>query len=399
MALASHLLLLPLVLWLKRWFPVDAHYAWGYGAFLTVLLAWAWRRSRGRFVTVSQSLARLDDFLGLQGRLLAAQDGVAPWPAPLEGAPAAYRFAFGRSQWALALALGLFGLALYWPVPVAGGSGLAEARSAPEAWSQLERWLEVMEHVELLKEEALRPFEEQLERLEAQPPSEWYGDASLEASDFLKQQADLATRAFLDSLQRASFSATQIAGGATGAARSSYDRRLEENLENLELGTLPLREDMMKALSEVARDGGASMDEKALQSLLDKMREGGETCARGLGMNSLELEPFDPGSLALGEGSGDGGDGGGPAPLTFRGEASPRLEGRAEGLSNDDRTRALLGDAAFSSVMRAEDFQSDYQGREQAYRAEHEGLGGDAVWKTRARPDEQELLKAYFSHD
>lgn len=151
----------------------------------------------------------------------------------------------------------------------------------------------------------------------------------------------------------------------------------------------------MKKLSELASVDSGGLDQESLKEMLDRMEDGAETVSKGLGMPRFDLQPLQAGP---GQPGGEGEEGG-PTPLTISNDASPQIAGVLEGISNDDRERAILGDTAFTSEVRIEGFEPIDRGPQAGNRTHNVGEGGSAVWKTRARPKEQTLLKNYFSDE
>lgn len=387
------------VLLLRRWFDLGAWFYWGYALGVLLFGVVGYVRSRSRFIGSDKALARLDRARGLQGALYAASRGAVSWPPVAGKGEAVFRVSFNRIHGSLLLSLLFLAVGLLLPIEKYVKRSQLEIVAGPNAWAEMEEWLSVMEASDLVEEESLASFEEQLDSLVDQPREDWFSDGSLEATDFLAEQSKDSTLQFLESLDMAMQSASRLSSAGEGMLSERDMRELSKSIENLDLGTLALREDLMKTLSEMAESGQSSVDPQTLQDMLDRMQEGAQTVRQGMGMPRYEMGPMYSESDTRPE-AGNGRDGeGGPTPLTVSEEASPELAGNLEGISNDDRERAILGDTAFTSEVRIEDFEPEARGMQAGDRAHNVGQGGSAVWQTRSRPKEQILLKNYFGNE
>ena len=366
----------------------------GYIAGIVAAASYGWWRARPRFAKRVQAFARLDAALGLGGSLVAAVSGVAAWPKTQRVSGWTFCVDWMPMVGRFSLSAGLLVAGLLWPMPRAKDTSRLEFAQPPQAWERMSEYLEALELSELVELPAIEALEERLEALRAQELEDWYSASSLEASDFLVSETEKAAQAFLQALQTASFNATRIgAGGEGGQMGDERSRLLDESLTQLDLGTLPLRPDLLKSLQELARNGTNGQDAQALKDMLDRLEKGAAACRAGFGLPPMKEEAFDPAQYA----AGGGPEGGGPAPLTLSRVGSPDLAGEASAISNTDMERAILGDTAYTSTYRSEDYTPAYDGLETSARTEHLGEGGDAVWKVRARPDEQAILKQYFN--
>ncbi|MDQ8197400.1 hypothetical protein QEH56_04535 [Pelagicoccus enzymogenes] len=382
------------LLW-RRWF--DLGYGFGGAYLLGLLVVWGlgFARARGRFIDFEKGLGRLDRAWNLQGALYAANHGAASWPPVKTGRVKVFRVSLNRIHLSLVLSFLVLGIGLLLPVQKLSPKPELEVVAGPNAWAEMEEWLSVMDASELVEEESLDAFEQRLDSLVDQPREDWFSEGSLEATDFLAKQSKESTLQFLESLDMAMQSASRFSGG-DGAELGERDmRQLSKSIENLDLGTLALREDLMKTLSELAESGQSSVDQQTLQEMLDRMKEGAETVQKGMGLPRYQMGPM---QAERRPGSGEDGEEG-PTPLTISEGASARLAGNLEGISNEDRERAILGDTAFTSEVQIEDFEAEAHGKQAGERTHNVGEGGSAVWQMRARPKEQALLKNYFGNE
>ncbi|MEM9159943.1 MAG: hypothetical protein AAGB46_12935 [Verrucomicrobiota bacterium] len=381
---------------LKRWFGLGDAFWISYGALFIGLAVFGFFRARPKYIGEQKAMARLESELGLNSRLTAVQAGLSEWPVEKEVRMGTFSVSGSRMLSSLGASFVLLAVGALWPVSESVAKERRAVTDGPEAWSELESWLDLVESTELIQEEALDRFEDKLNELKDQPNEEWFSEGSMEASDFLVSQSQDATMSFLQALETASFAASRLNDGVGGRESKSQSKALDEALNELDLGTLPMREDLMKSLSELARNGQNQMDSEKMQELLDKMKDGAQACRTGMGLPPFKPRELKPEDLRPG-GTGEGEEG--PTPLTVTDSSSPLLEGNAEGISNEDRSRSILGDTAFTTSIKSEDFEPEYSGLEMGNRADNLGKGGEAIWNTRARPEEQEVLKRFFGNE
>lgn len=351
-------------------------------------------RSRAKYVGFEKGLACLDYRWELEGALCAASRGVVGWPPVSDRKRKKFNVTLNRIHGSFALSFLVLALGVFWPIEKHVSKAELEIAGGPKAWESMEEWLNVMDASDLFEESSLDAFEESLDTLESQPREDWFSDGSLEATDFLLSQSTESTLQFLESLEMAMQSASRFSEGGGAMLGDNDLRQLNKSIDSMDLGTLALKEDLMKALSDLSEAGENGVDQQTLQEMLDRMKDGAESVRKGMGIPRFEMSPMYSGESAEG---GDGEDG--PAPLTLSDDASAKIAGSLEGVSNDDRTRAILGDTAFTSEVRIDGFEPNSAGKLPGNRAHNVGDGGAAVWKTRARPDEQNLLKNYFSNE
>ncbi len=365
-----------------------------YAAVLALALAFAWWRARPNFARASQALGRLDLAHGFGGQLIAAAAGHCDWPKPPQRVRWDLRVSWRAPLRPVGLSLALLAAGLLWPLPGPAKPTRREAAHMPHAWERMAEVIDALELSELIDEPAIDALESRLDKLREQPPNEWYSAGSMEASSFALSATEKAGEAFLQALQTASYHALRLANG-DGQTRAGESRAqlLNEALTQLDLGTLPLRPDLNEALQNIARNDSARLSPEKMQELLDRLEDGAGACRQGLGLPPLKLEEMTPEMAAE---FGFGPEGGGPVPLTFRRDASPDLPGEASAVSNPDMERAILGDTAYASTYQSEHYDPAYEGLEASARSDHLGSGGDAVWKTSARPDEQAVLKQFY---
>lgn len=398
--------------WRAEWLFPPAVVAALFG--LLALFALAARfLGRPRFVDAGAGLARLDDRLGLHGRLVSAGAGVGPWP-PLPPPELPVRAAFFRWNLPRACGPGFAAAAVVagaWWMPLPEESPVAPA-VAPGAWEQMDQWLETLAEESVVEEDAVEEFASRVEELRDRPEEEWFGHSSLEATDTLQQALGQEIRdlaADMNDLER-NLAALQAFSSRMGEeARERLARDFGEALDALGAGALPLEGGLREQLdgidpSKLGREGLAALAPEQLEALREQLRNG----AQALG--SLEgLPGADPASTlsGLGEGMGFGDEGGGmpgrgglnrgrgDAPLTFGEEVEGLGSSRLEGVANEDFSRATVGEVLGLGETERE-LDKTATGPVGGGAVSSLGRGGEAVSRESLLPDEQAVLKRYF---
>lgn len=400
------------VLGLRTFHPTSLSLAWvaaSLGLLLVFLALFAWVFSRKRFIGLNEGLVRLDDRLRLNNRLISASRQVGGWPEfPAEkSGEADFRWNPVRVLPPALLAMALVAGAWFTPIPEAALTDPV-APVEPGAWEQMEDWLATLKDEELIEERTIEEIENKIEELREQPEEEWFSHSSLEATDTLmdslgKQLRDLGTE--MAALDR---NLSALKGFSTEMSEAAKQQRLEEfeaALEALEGSGLGVNEALLETLKQIDPSqlgketlGNLSTEElKALQAQLQK----------GSGaLGSLEGLPGtgeDPGLPQTGTAQGKGmqpGSGGidrgrGDAPLFFGETGSDLGSSKIEAVTNDDFSRATIGEVLGLGETERKIDESAV-GIRPGGRVISTGQGGDAVSRETLRPDEQAVLKRYF---
>ena len=258
-----------------------------YGAGLLACLLFAWSRARQGFFTLPDALARLDWQMGLHNRLSAAAAGVGEFPAPRAVADG-YAFRWRRIAPPLAAAVALVWTAAC--LPLSKHAAVFVPAVPPAAWTQAARWIDTLQKSGLLQEPALAEVRERLEQLQRQPARDWYSQSSLEAGDSLRDQ----TAQSIDALQRdlgstlGSLDAMQKFTDQTSAAKiKSTGENLDNALKGLELGNLPLNQDLLKQLKQADPANLKTLTPEQMDELKRRLKEGAQVC-------QACLQPGDP---------------------------------------------------------------------------------------------------------
>jgi len=176
-----------------------------------------------------------------------------------------------------------------------------------------------------------------------------------------------------------------------GAAEAAVDERgLQGALKGLSSRTLRLRPDVMQKLQAAAR--GTRLSALDASTLARTLRENAGFCRATL----RECRPGDADCWQVAARSGKGGvtRGPGPAPLTLDAQPTTAQPKRTEGVSNQDLSRAALGDVVGTSL-------GTHGATERAHGlsaggAAATGSGGQAVGNSQLTPEERRILARYF---
>lgn len=349
--------------------------ALGFGS--TASAAWPRRYRR------ADALCRLDHDLGLGGALLAAADGVGPWPPPVRGgARLTWRGARLVPGWLFAPAVLL--AALFVPLP-APAPPEGRPGAAPVEWSALKETLQDLEQEGLLDPAELDRWAEQLAALEGLPAEQRFDEETLEATEALQGQvrstASRAARAVED-IERA----LAQARGADGGPRGAGEQALRRALAAADAEGLALDPGLAQQLRRLDPQDLPSMPSEALDDLRRRLAEaaaagraaGGEGGAEAVGLGEVRRGP-------------------GAAPIELTGPAARRLGARTARVEGRrDPARDALGDVVRVDAVPPEVDEGAYRGPRASPGTEHLGRGGDAVWPLHLDPSEQALLERYF---
>lgn len=166
--------------------PIATAIVWiALAAGLIAVAGFAWHFLRPRLFSSDDALARLDAIGRLHNRLTAARAGVSEWATPDkigDGLRWNWRRIFGATGPAVILLVGTA-----W-VNVPQRTKHERPTEPPVAWEQIESWLQTLEESGVVQAEALETLRAQMDSLRRQPAEHWYSQASLEASDTLREQ-------------------------------------------------------------------------------------------------------------------------------------------------------------------------------------------------------------------
>ena len=322
------------------------------------LVVVSWRRARGAFWSDADARLRLESAQSLRSRLSAAAEGIAAWPQP----PADAARRDDRFRWRLAPALvrpalGVLLLAAAALFPVRE----RETRPAPPtaqvpAWSEVEEWVETMAETGTPDPEALERFREELDELLARPPEERFSHASLEAADNLRDRVEQSIGAFAGQLANADRALSESLPNPAPPSPAALDAAaaaLQEAVEGLRAGSLPLSGPLSERLAALANQGALrTIDPSQLSQLQSELRrgvQGAQACLSplaGEGDGTSQQQPG-PGQGGIQRGPGE-------APLAL-GEAAPPLDSDMLAPLEPGKTdQAALGDTLRTETVAPE---------------------------------------------
>ncbi|MEX2580681.1 MAG: hypothetical protein WD342_16610 [Verrucomicrobiales bacterium] len=373
---------------------------------LVAVLAGIW--SRRRFVAVEDGLTRLDESLHLRNRLSAAAAGVGSWPEyerpTFEQLGLQWRWT--RTVLPLAVALSVVIAASLMPIPE-GESTVAEVVGEPAAWEQMDEWLAALEEEAIVEEASLDQLEETIEELREQPEEAWFGHASLEATDTLKERLGRDIRelaSVMETLERDLAALKNYSAELGEGTRQELLREFEKALEQLSNQGMEVNEALLKQLggldpSQLAEETLSGMSAEELESLRERLKRGSASLGSMEGLPPMAEDPsVERRDLAGGPGQGEIGRGRGDAPLFFgdgNDLGTEQLE-QLEEVRNEDLSRAGLGELLGLGESEREVDESG-AGPVSGGDVASTGRGGDAVWRDPALlPEEKALLKRYF---
>jgi hypothetical protein len=362
--------------------------AWSLAAAVAVLAGVAAVLARRARLHETDGLAWLDARLGLYSRLSAAAEGVGEWPSPDHYA-AAFRW---RGTPALApIAFALCALAAAVLVPLSRPAVAVAGRPEPPlSWRETEEWIESLKETRVAQEDSLKPFEQRLDDLRAQPERRWYSESGLEASESLRDELRSEIRSMATDLDTAA-GALEGVDGSSGAKGVDH-RRIEGASSSLGSRALKVDPNLLQKLREAAGTGRKLKPAEA-SSLARKLREGAGFCRLALReCRRGDSSCFQSASVQTGRGGVQRGPG--PAPLALDADASRVEPGRMEGVSNEDLRQAALGDL-IETTSGHHQVIPQVAGVTAGGTAAH-GHGGYEVGSAPLTPEERRILARYF---
>jgi hypothetical protein len=351
--------------------------------------------ARRRFLTVSEALTRLDADLGLHTRLSSAHQGIGEWPVPRAGA----RLSLGWN-WTSLLKPPLVAGALVAAcllVPVPKGQSKPGAIANPPSWDAIQSRLEALGNSEIVQTEALEELRRSLDSLRNQPPDQWFGHASLEASDQLDQQIEQAAGLLGERLEAALSvmeAARRIPAHQLQAVATPLDNALAQTIQAMELGALPLNEQTLSQLKGLDASKLRQLSSEQWKSLTDRLKVGigaGPTGNSSAGKGRQAAR-----ASILGDGTGEVERGPGPSPLMLKPDETQLGTTSTEAVQNDDLSRAALGDLTGLSMGEPEADKATWTPGQSGGSNVSAGTGCEAVWGQLATPAEQEALRRFF---
>lgn len=374
---------------------------------LVLLVSWLW--ARRYFMSLDAALVWLEARLHLHNALTTARLGLGPWPELAEVVGDGLRWRWSRlgGPWSVFVVCLLS--AFYLPVTQDRQAVLPDAE--PQAWTQMQEWLEKLKEEKVTPPEVLTDQESKLEALRQQPQDKWFSHESLNAGDTLKEQlqreiASLGRR--LSDAERSLNTLQNYGDKLSQETQGRLQKEFAESLEAMKAGSLPLDPDLLEKLSQLDPENLRSMSQEQLDQLRDALKDKSRVCQAmgeglgqekgflcdGVGEDELAAHPQDPmpAGPELGEGSGRGP---GAAPLTLSQEESRFDTARKEGVKSQDFSRAQLGTVLEVQKGRHE-VDKAVQAPVAAGAVASPGQGGGQVWRESLTPEEKAVLKRVF---
>ena len=351
--------------------------------------------ARGRFLSQSEALVRLDADLGLHNRLSSAAQGVGDWPSPQSRASFALRWNWASLLRAPLIAIALVLAATVVPLPESRSESAA-ATAEPPSWQAVQVRLDALKKIEIVQPEAIENLQSSLDALRKQPADKWYRHESLEASDQLQTQLEQSLEELQKQLETAlgaMEAARKIEPSQLQAMKQPLENALGQALQNLELGKFPLDGQTLSQLKSLDTSKIREVSAAEWQSLSEKMKAGIATCSNGYSSGDNAGEAL----LAMISSQGGGiSRGAGAAPLVLKEDKTQLGTTKNEPIQNDDLSRAAIGDLMGLRAGKHQVDESAWTGPQAGGANSSVGSGGDAAWEQAATPAEQEALRRFF---
>lgn len=378
---------------------------WALGGGALLMLT-GWLMARRQFISTAQAFVRLESELRLHNALTVAALGRGVWPALTPQADDGWRWRWPSVGGPLATFAGSLALALW--LPVMQPEEIKTPTVEPQAWGQMENWLQKLQEEQIVTEEEK---EEQLAKIEAlreQPPEKWFSHESLNAGDTLKEQLQRDIQRLGQNLATAERSLNALqnySNQLSAAAKDQLLKDFEQALADMQASMLELDPEMMKELAGIDPKNLKGLSEEQMKQLRESMKKKAGDC-KGMGEGKGFLgdgEGEDDelaemlGKLGQCENPGNGGINRGPgtAPLTLSKEENDFGTNKTEGVSNSDLSRAKVGDMMALQDGKHE-VDKNFAGPQAAGAAQHTGQGGAQVWRESLTPEEKAVLKRVF---
>jgi hypothetical protein len=350
----------------------------------------AWRLSRPHLFTSGDALTRLDAIGRLHNRLTAARAGVGDWAAPQKIGDG-FRWNWPRLFGAIGPALIIL-IGTAW-VDVPNRSNRTRPPEPPVAWEQIESWLQTLGQSQLVQAEALEKLRAQMDDLRRQPLEKWYNQASLEASDTLREQTEQALKNMLSDMQTTEEAMTAVAKldeTSTSTESKALNESLQKSVRGLEMGNLPLNKELLNDLKKVDATKLKQISAAQLAEMRAKLKAGVRTAEKCVGPSVRACRN------AVTDQSGGKGGGGTTAPLTLKSEPTNLHTKQTETVTNDDVSHASLGDLVDVNSGKHDVKKNEPKSPVEGGSIQSNGRGGEAVWRDALTPDDLEVLRRFF---
>ena len=352
--------------------------------------------ARKRFLTRSEALTRLDADLSLKNRLTSAAAGVGDWPASRPDAALSLRWKLTSLLWPPALSLMLAAAAFLIPLP----EGLARSTKAaaePPSWTGTQEKIDALRKDEIVQQESVEELQKSLDALRKQPSDQWFRHESLEAGDHLQTQLGQSLGDLQKNIEQALGAleaSRQIEQSQLQALGQPLDDALKQALQGMELGKLPLNEQMLAQLKNLDPSKIRQLSAEEWKKLSEKLKAGVSTCSGGFCQGDKAGNALL--ALILAQHGGGVSRGPGTAPLALKANETQLGTTKTEAVKNDDLSNAAIGDLMGLGTGKHKVDEKNWSGPQSGGGMSSNGSGGEAVWQQGATPAEQEALKRFF---
>jgi hypothetical protein len=243
-----------------------------------------------------------------------------------------------------------------------------------------------------MEPEAFKKLRDDIDQIRQQLPDNWYSQSSLEASDTLREKTEQALKSTLNNLQSSDktiAAATTLVHSSAPSELKALNDSLQESLRGLEMGGLPLNKELLGDLKRIDMTKLKQLDASQLSKMREKLKAGIRVCEKCVGPSVRA------GKEVTGQSGGKGG-GGKTAPLTLKQAPTNLRTNQSESISNDDLSRAALGDALAVNKGQHEVRKTALKTPLAGGSIGSTGQGGEAVWRASFTPEEREMLQRYF---
>jgi hypothetical protein len=380
---------------------------WLVGTVLPIVVT-SYLLARRRFVSKADSLVRLESQMHLHNALSVAELGRGVWPELPKQRADGLQWRWSRVTVPFALYALCLATALY--LPVTPDVAAVPPTVEPQAWQQMDDWLEKLEEEKIITPEEKEEQAAKIDALREQEQEKWFSHESLNASDTLKEQLQREIGKMARDMADAERSLNALQNYASKLSEQAKEQMLKEYseaLEGMKNGGMKLDPTLLKELSQIDPKNLKSLSQDQLNQLRDSLKQKSGSLAemapgKGfLGDGEGEDDLLAEGGPGQGDGEGEGpGNGGitrgpGTAPLTLSEEENNFGTHKTEAVVNPDMSKAQLG-----TLLNLQDGEHDvdktYGGPQAAGGTQNQGQGGQQVWRESLTPEEKAVLKRVF---
>jgi hypothetical protein len=380
---------------------------WLAGLALLIVLV-SYFLARQHFISSAEAMVRLESQLHLHNALSVAKLGRGVWPEMPRLRDDGLKWHWPRVSAPFALCAGCLLAAFFLPVTPDAAAVLPTVE--PQAWQQMDDWLEKLEEEKIITPEEKEEQAAKIDALRDQEQEKWFSHESLNASDTLKEQLQREIGNMARDMADAERSLNALQNYASKLSDQAKEQMLKEYseaLEGMKNGSMKLDPKLLKELSQIDPKNLKSLSQDQLNQLRDSLKEKSGSMAemapgKGfLGDGEGEDDLLAEGGAGQGEGEGEGpGKGGitrgpGTAPLTLSDEENRFGTNKSEAVVNEDMSKAQLG-TLLNLQNGKHDVDKTYGGAQATQGTQNQGQGGQQVWRESLTPEEKAVLKRVF---